>query len=163
MQAAPHQFRVTKYNPARRDLSGAYPVDEWTSRADIGRSFAGRVLSEQEYFRVETAYTNAAVAFLQEANISALTVKGLEDRYGRLIDIAEGDSISVVALPKVIASLLRESYWCRLEGLGAFVHVGYDYYMYIGVPTSCPRAVAVAQESGLFVEPVSSPYAEDAA
>lgn len=60
-------FRVTKYDPAHRDRHGAYTRDDWISVSDIGRAFAGVVLTETEYRRVEDAYTTAAVAFLREA------------------------------------------------------------------------------------------------
>jgi hypothetical protein len=66
-------------------------------------------------------------------------------------------------VPAVLRSLLREEYWCRLESETAFVHVGWDYYMYISVLKSCPLAESIAQNRGLFVEQFRSPYAESAA
>jgi hypothetical protein len=42
----------------------------------------------------------------------------------------------------------------------AFIHVGWDYYMYIGVPTDCPASDRLAAASGLFVEECESPYKE---
>ena len=43
------EYRVTKYNPASRDASGAYVADGWTSVTDIGGAFGGVVLTENEY------------------------------------------------------------------------------------------------------------------
>jgi len=43
------EYRVTKYDPAWRDASGAYIVDEWTSVTDIGRAFGGRPDSHARY------------------------------------------------------------------------------------------------------------------
>jgi hypothetical protein len=163
MHAGRHQFRVTKYDPSRRDLAGAYLTDEWTSYAHVGRSFGGKKLTEEEYLCVEKAYVDAAVAFLSEAAIAALTVKGLENGADSIVAIREGDSIATSDLPSVIASMLRDCCWCRLESSSAFVHIGHDYYMYIGVPTRCPRAEALAHKVGLFVESYPSPYAVDAA
>src|SRR3954471_8626437 len=39
-QALDHMqhYRLSKYDPSSRDISGAYLVDEWTSRSDIGQS-----------------------------------------------------------------------------------------------------------------------------
>ena len=61
---------------------------------------------------------------------------------------------------EVVRRVLREEFWCRLEGAGAFIHVGYDYYMYVGIPQACPSAEALASQLGLFVEPFRSPYGE---
>jgi len=50
---------------------------------------------------------------------------------------------------------------CRLEGADAFVHVGWDYYMYVGVPRPCPAACRQANDLGLYVEDFASPYRGD--
>jgi hypothetical protein len=54
--------------------------------------------------------------------------------------------------------VLREEFWCRLEGPEAFVHFGYDYYLYVGVPRACPEAEQATRRAGLFVESFRSPY-----
>src|SRR5262245_6416722 len=72
------EYRVTKYDPAFRDSTGAYVRDEWTSFSDIGRAFSGVVLTEADYQRAEDAYVTAAVAFLREAGVASVTVAGLE-------------------------------------------------------------------------------------
>ena len=66
----------------------------------------------------------------------------------------------MVEVGEVVRRLLRAEFWCRLEGTESFVHVGYDYYMYVGVPAACPSAEASARQFGLFVEPFRSPYSE---
>src|SRR5262249_7558114 len=38
--------------------------------------------------------------------------------------------------------------------------VGYDYYMYVGVPRSCPGTEEQARRLGLYVESFRSPYRE---
>lgn len=158
-----HQYRITKYNPSRRDLSGAYPVDEWTSRSDIGRSFGGVRLTEEEYLRIEQAYLDAVTAFLSEAGIAELTVVGLEN-HGKVPTAPKDESrIRADDVTEVVRSLLREDFWCKLEAQGAFIHVGYDYYMYIGIPVESIGATAAAQANGLFVEAFKSPYAQSAA
>jgi hypothetical protein len=158
-----YQYRITKYNPSRRDPRGAYPVDEWTSRSDIGKAFGGVHLTEEHYLRVEQAYLDAAAAFLSEAGIAELTVTGLENHGKASTAPPDGSHVMAGDVPEVVRSLLREDFWCRLEGPGAFVHVGYDYYMYIGVPVESTYASAVAQAHGLIVEAFRSPYAQGAA
>jgi hypothetical protein len=56
--------------------------------------------------------------------------------------------------------MLREELWCRLEGQSGFVHIGWDYYMYIGVPHRCPKAEFLVEELGLHPELFPSPYKE---
>jgi hypothetical protein len=162
-KVAVHSYRITKYNPALRDAAGAFLGSEWTSIADVGASFAGKELSLAEYERVEAAYVSAAQSFLVEASVATLQVQGVENSGGGLAAPAEGAVIEVRAIPSILVGLLRDSFWCRLESASAFVHVGYDYYMYVGVPSRCPVSERKAAEAGLFVENYSSPYARSAA
>lgn len=155
-----NEYRVTKYDPALRDSSGAYTRDEWTSVSDIGRSFGGVVLTREAYRRVEDAYFEAALAFLREAAVATLTVRGLEGSGDS--EVREGEVLTLDQAGELLRRLLREELWCRLEGESSFLHVGYDYYMYIGVPRPCPAAQALARRLGLHVEPFQSPYREDA-
>jgi len=74
-----HQYRVTKYNPAFRNQSGAYTKVEWTSVRDIGRTYSDGLLTTEEYERVEAAYIKAALSFLSESGISSVRVAGLEN------------------------------------------------------------------------------------
>jgi hypothetical protein len=154
------EFRVTKYDPAYRDRHGAYTRDEWTSVSDIGQAFGGSVLTEAEYRRVEDAYATAAVAFLREAGVPSLAVAGLENHEAVPLPFAEGSALDLAEIDGVVRGVLREEFWCRLEGEGAFVHIGWDYYMYVGVPQECAGAVILARRFGLFVEPFRSPYRE---
>lgn len=155
---ASHQFRVTKYDPAYRTDKGSFKLDDWTSSADIGNSFNGEVLTEDKYKIVERAYLETALAFLQEAHVSQLTVVGLENHNGATGAPTEGDILALNEIPSVLSSVLGERYWCKLENPNAYIHVGHDFYMYVGVPVACPAAVALAQRSALYVEPFLSPY-----
>jgi hypothetical protein len=69
-----YQYRVTKYNPVFRDENGRYTSEEWTSFGDVGE-----IVSVKEYVRVETAYIEAALAFLREAGVVELQIRGLEN------------------------------------------------------------------------------------
>jgi hypothetical protein len=152
------EYRITKYDPALRESSGAFIGDEWTSMGDIGRSFGGVVLTHAEYLRVENAYITALVAFLSEAGVQALTVAGLENCGGAPRAFDDGSLVPLEEAAEVIRRVLREEFWCRLEAPEAFVHLGYDYNMYVGVPQTCPEAEQLAKQLGLFVEPFRSPY-----
>ena len=152
------EYRVTKYDPAHRDEAGRYPFDEWHLFAQIGQPFGGVTLTRAEYERVEDAYVTAAVAFVREAGVPSLTVTGLENSRQGMLPFVEGSSIDLDQTAGAIRLLLREECWFRLEAGEAFVHVGWDYYMYVGAARRCPNAEARARELGLFVEPFRSPY-----
>jgi len=64
-----NEYRVTKYDPAFRDKSGAYTKDEWTIFKQIGETFSGVQLTSEEYERVEEAYIQAAMSFLREGGL----------------------------------------------------------------------------------------------
>jgi hypothetical protein len=157
-------YRVSRYDPALRDAGGAYLPSTWTSWSDIGRSFDGVVLLEPEYLRAEDGYLTSARRFMEESGVESLAMQGVENHSAFSepgLTIAEGASVAVERdLVRVIRLLLREHFWCRLESAApsAFVHVGYDFYMYIGVARPCPRAIARARSDGLFVEVFPSPY-----
>jgi hypothetical protein len=153
-----NQYRVTKYNPAFRDSSGAYRRDQWISFGDIGRSFDGVKLTPEAYDRVEDAYVAAAVAFLRESAVPHLAVRALENKQGQAVPISEGDALPIEQLGDVLRSVLREEFWCRFEANDAFVHVGWDYCMYVGVPRPCYAARRMAEKLGLYVEDFASPY-----
>lgn len=152
-----HRYRVTKYDPALRTTAGAYGNDDWTSFRDVGRSFDGVKLSHDEYLRVESAYVDAASAFLAEDRAPELRVVGLEcvHRPGALV---EGAVVARADFASVCRAVLREEFWCKLEADDRFVHFGWDYYMYVGVMNPCDGSISRAEALGLFVEDFESPY-----
>ncbi len=152
------EYRVTKYDPALRDARGAYTADDWILFKQIGSAFGGVVLTEGEYLRVEDAYINSAIAFLSEGGLDSLTVEGIENHKGLALDFGEGSVLPLERVGDVIRQLLREEVWCRLESDHGFVHIGWDYYMYIGVPHRYPKAELLAKELGLYPELIPSPY-----
>lgn len=157
-----HQYRVTKYDPLKRDEQGRFLEIEWTAFSDVGNTFAGQVLSEQVYYQVEEAYVSTALAFLKEAGIDKLSLTSLENHQKHRepgIDIRPGQIYGLKELETLFRLVLREKLWCKFEIPNrAYVHFGWDYYMYVGVPGECPASSAQAKKLGLFVEPMDSPY-----
>jgi hypothetical protein len=152
------QYRISKYDPSFRDDQGRYTRDEWIMAGQIGESFDGVVLTCEEYQRVEDAYVTVALGFLRESGVASLMVKGLENARARPIAFGEGSALGLEQLVGVIRRLLRKDFWCRLEGDYGFLHFGWDFYMYVGVPCPCPKSQQLARRSGLFVEELRSPY-----
>lgn len=125
----------------------------------MGAELSTGVLTLEEYERVESNYVITALEYLHEASIPWLQVNGLENNQKRKPNIVEGQTLPVEKCGNLFRDLLREKYWCRFLHLqSAFVHFGYDYYMYLGVPCACPNAERAAIERGLFPEPFASPY-----
>ena len=157
-----HEYRITKYDPGLRDTGGAYLVDEWTAFSDIGSRFAGRVLTKAEYLRVENLYLNALEAFLNEAAVPTLTIRDLETRglSGAAVKVWKTNrTLHSSDIRRFATMALRNKLWGRLEApRRAFVHFGYDYYMYVGTSKRTPNAVVATTASGLFAEPICSPY-----
>jgi hypothetical protein len=158
-----NEYRVTKYNPVFRDQSDSYTKTEWTSFKDIGRTYSGVLFTAEEYERVEGAYVKAAMSFLSESGLSSLRVEALENARKHPLDFHNHTVLPFDQNGKIIRRILREEFWCRLEGSESFIHFGWDYYMYIGVPHPCPTAQLRAAELGLYVEEFASPYVEDEA
>ena len=159
-----NQYRVTKYDPALRDSSGAFSGDEWTSHSDIGGIFGGERLSESAYLAVENSYLQAVAEFLQESGVDTLQLQGLERGAAALPEfitpLAELNTSECVEFARLA---LREDVWGKLVSPGrAYIHFGYDYYMYLGLPVKCSRAISAARERGLFVERFRSPYLRQA-
>jgi hypothetical protein len=158
-----YEYRVTKYNPAFRDQSGAYTKAEWTMFSQIGQTFSSVVLTPDEYERVEDAYIQLALSFLSESRVFSMRVAGLENPRKRPLDFQNDSVLPLDRIAGIIRQILREQFWCRLEGRDGYLHFGWDYYMYVGVPQLCPTARAKASELGLYVEEFASPYGEDEA
>lgn len=161
VRSLPFWWRVTRYDPARRDARGAYPANAWTSVADVGGLFDGSQLTMEEYEAVEAAYVEGFAAFARDSEVSQVVVRGLEAGDG----LREGEVVSIDAARTIVRRLLREEVVCRLEAAdaGFAVHVGFDLYMYVGSGASCEAAIQRTEALGLFVEPVvASPlWAED--
>jgi hypothetical protein len=148
-----YEYQVTKYDPAFRDENGKYTREDWISFVQVGE-----LVSFDEYARVERAYIEIALAFLQEANVGELQVRGLEDSKKMSASLIEGKQLNLQELESAFRSVLREEVWCRFEGKSAFVHFGWDYYMYLGVSDDCLGSRSMANKAGLFVEEFQSPY-----
>ncbi|MCP1161074.1 hypothetical protein [Bacillus infantis] len=157
-------YRVTKYDPQKRDAYGNYLDDsEWTSFSEVGTK-----VGEEEYLNTETNYIQAITAFMDEAGVDRLYVNALEmwteaaavqEKLLFLSDIWIGKAVRKEEITEMARLTLREAVWCKLSFRKEFfVHFGYDYYMFIGTNKDCPQARRNVLEAGLFVEEFRSPY-----
>ena len=70
-------WRVTRYDPARRDWRGAYPSDEWTCSDDIGGTFRDGTLTPGRYLACEDAYVAVVEEAVRESGVAGLRVASL--------------------------------------------------------------------------------------
>lgn len=169
-----YQWRVTKYNPQMRDAEGRYLAEDWTSVSDVGKEIGGVVVSFSDYRQTEDLYVEAVVDFMIETGIDSLQVVDIEENL-EYINLQSREFPYDIVLHCAIPAIdqwvsqeslrcscrlaLREIIWCKLEvDETFFVHFGYDYYMYIGSNRPCNNAIDQVVRSGLFVEPMGSPY-----
>lgn len=148
-----NEYRITKYNPEKRNELGHYlDRNEWTEFSDVGKS-----VTLKEYELVEAAYISTAIDLVSHSELSGLSIKSLED-YQNKCSYKDGDFIPLIDLEGVVRSLLRGEFWCMLESDSAFIHIGYDYYMYIGAQSASLNEIARVKDRGLYVEEFVSPY-----
>lgn len=148
-----NQYRITKYNPDKRDSLGIYQdQSEWTDFSDVGKS-----VSTNDYVTIERAYIDTAIEFITNSDIESLRVIELED-YENKSNFKEYEIVSLDALESLLRSLLRGEFWCKLESKNGFIHIGHDFYMYLGVPEENLFFKSNAIKRGLFVEEHPSPY-----
>jgi tetratricopeptide (TPR) repeat protein len=126
MQTPVNEYRVTKYNPAFRDHSGAYTKEEWTFFRQIGPTFSGVPFTSAEYERVANAYVEVALSFLRESGLSEMRVAGLENRM-QTLDFQNDRVLPFERIGEIIRRILREEFWCRSEGNDGFIRLGLLY------------------------------------
>jgi len=145
-------YRVTKYDPKHRNELGHYLLDEWTEFSDVGES-----VTLEDYERFESAYISAAEDIARSWDSSTFTISGLED-YHNNTELKDGQRIPLADLSSVLRSLLRCEFWCRFEAPAGFIHVGSDFYMYIGSLGIDEESIDRIRRRGLFIEKMTSPY-----
>jgi hypothetical protein len=168
-----YQWRISKFNPIYRDEKGAYQRDDWTSASDIGHVFDGKELSLDDYLRTEDRYIQAITAFAQESDLSYFEVVDLDididnmskhinnelSHIAKDLEIFNGKYINIDEIDKICRLVLRDLIWCKLEITNEFyVHFGYDYYAFVGSIHPCTQAIHMAQDLGLFIEQVKTPF-----
>lgn len=157
-----YQYRITKYSPEKRDKDGKYLGKEWTSFSEVGKTFDGKTFTLGEYYQIEDSYILAARSFLNEARIDKLTLTYLENAYAYQesgLTLQVGKEYVLQDVERLFRLVLQEKIWGKFEWQDkAYVHFGWDYYMYLGVATPCPQSLNYTRENGLFVEPFASPY-----
>jgi hypothetical protein len=107
------EYRITKYDPRNRDAEGRYLAEDWTMYSEVGQVIEGRVVTVEEFSRIEAAYIKAAMNLLAECGVDALAIRGLENSKAHRPDsfeLREGAVIPRDSLSEVLKGLLREEF-----------------------------------------------------
>ncbi|PHZ84767.1 DUF7683 domain-containing protein [Paremcibacter congregatus] len=172
------QYCITKYDKSKRDKNGTYPddCDQWTESCDVGRHINGKKVQLRDYFRVEDRYIKAALALFDYADLPylRLTNAHLHDYQMEIlrkknkhfhelsfssIDFREDAIICRDEIPTVLKMIFRNLGEAKLEFQGKFfIHIGWDFYMYIGAHVSNNSLIEKIEEDGLYVLEWDSPY-----
>lgn len=154
-----NEYRISKYDPRYR-VDGKYIRNEWSSVADIGRTFCDGVLSEQECRLTINRYCQCAKDILQTAGVDYLTISDLEEYDSHLL-WQNGQVLDLDDIVAVIKDCLWERCWCRLSVHNAFIHFGYELYMYVGCTLQADDLDQICDKHHLFSENRNSPYTDD--
>ncbi|MFD1992524.1 hypothetical protein ACFSGI_21335 [Paenibacillus nicotianae] len=168
-----NSWRVTKYNPTKRNDKGYYQDEEWTAYSDINKIYNAKEFTLSNYLEVENNYTKAIKVFMEESEVSCFKIVDveksdinsiLEDPYSTpsMIEIfrsvEEKEIIKESKVFDLCKLILRGYLWGKLSNSKMFVHFGYDYYMYIGLEKNDFNRFNDIENLGLFIEELDSPY-----
>ena len=160
-------WRVTRYDPARRDWRGAYPSDEWTCSDDIGGTFRDGVLTPGRYLACEDAYVAVVEEAVRESGVAGLRVASLTPLppppaclppLDPADEPEEGAWVPAGRVGAAVRAVLRGEGWARLEGKGLDVHCCENLYLWLTSRRDLPGALSLARGAGLFPEEVVSPF-----
>jgi hypothetical protein len=157
-----HYYRITKYDPALRDDDGSFPADSptsWTAFSDVGDVFGGTLLTLPTYLNAEATHLVVVASFIEEEGLASLVAQGVENANGGF-RAHEGQKVTAAEAVEAVRQMLREEGWCRLIDDDRFyIHVGWDYYVYVGTSRPCEQSIRFAEARGLFVDrDFRSPY-----
>jgi len=172
-------FRITKYDPALRTESGAYPFDDWTTVRDVGQIRRGKRVTIQDYLLAEDRYLRAVRSLMVAADVERLRLSlidpGPEPLFGVPEALVESTSDDFALIgrkrllkgPLVDAAIrlgLRTGSIGELCGPnGFYLQISDDMYVYCGFYYTFTRApsgqpVLPMAPEGLFFEEFPSPF-----
>ncbi len=162
------KYRITKYDPAKREEDGYYQLDDWISVSDIDK----HIVTKEEYLFVENNYVAIIINIMEHLKIEGLKVNGLEkgfnlqrnifilSKYNIFLDknqqyifktIKNNNYYHIKEIKSVVKLILRECMWCRLVSPSVKFTFGYDYYMYFHSVTDFNFSL-IQIPNGIYIE-----------
>ena len=144
---------IVKYSPDGYDEDGIYRRDEWTEYSDVGKTFAGKKLSLEEYLEIENRYVECALDIITQSQCKYLTIGYVED-YDN-IGYRCKDRIPAERVDKVLRDMLRCNVFCVLVNLShkVMIDMGYDYYMHVLCPLEYEDLQELVCSHNLYLNP----------
>ena len=172
------EYRITKYDQSQRNEIGAYiGPSAWTCYSDVGETFDGEVLTIEECLHVESEYIGAALKLFEVSGLPYLRLTRIQMQEWQKEEIlTEGYPLydpafetiefteDAIVLPKDMVTVLQMIFRgfadASLEWRDKFyVHIGWDFYMYVGTNKADESTVDAIHSTGLYVERnYPSPY-----
>lgn len=159
-------FRISKYDPAFRDIDGKYLKKDWTSFTDIGKEYGGNKLTVDQYIEVEDQYISFLLCLFDLLDVQKIQITETEneilnsDNEYQFPEILN-DRNTII---DVIRNILREKIWGKLISKNKIeIHFGYDFYMYVGISKNFDKNVSACQKNkdNIFIEKIdTSPYSK---
>ena len=150
------EYLISKYNLQFR-INGKYNRNEWSGESDIGKEFLDGILTQADYDSTLDSYVACTMDVLNRCNIEYMTISDLEI-YADHAPWKDQQTVKGDILSLLIRECLREKCWCRLSQEKAFVHFGYELYLYIGCDLAYDKIVEVCDRYNLYVIERISPY-----
>ncbi len=156
------EFRLSKFDPAKRDFTGAFTGQDWVCYSQIGSEIGGRLLTKDEYKRVENAYVETIREMLREAGLQQVGIEKFR-RFGKqkhdIKVFRKGQKVGLDTLSRLTRLTLQDRVevgFCVPRKM--YLHFGFDFLVYVGLAKPTPAAKAFALENGIFLEEMASPY-----
>lgn len=166
---------IVKYSPQNYDSNGVYTADEWTSMWDVGRKFDGKLLTLEEYLRVEQRYVSVILSIMKATNCKYMTIQYLEAdkkyitsciKSSKFYDIdcdllksmpllEEKRRIHISKITDIIRLSLREYIYVVLRNKEHKLQVqfGYDYYLNVSCSLNGETLKNIVCREGLYLDP----------
>ncbi|SHM87829.1 hypothetical protein SAMN02746066_03708 [Anaerosporobacter mobilis DSM 15930] len=171
------KYRISKYNPNKRDSNNKYAVDTWTSYADIGKNYNNNRISFEEYIEVENNYVIVLMMVLEAVGVKRIQINDLEINFTisemnqmftnklpmltevqiNIINTLKNNySIDYPQIGEYVRLILRECFWCRLydKETENNIEFGYDYYMYITCAKIPNDIINRGSNIGVYIEKI---------
>ena len=158
-------YRISHYNESNKK-------SQWTSISDIVKENNFEKTFDL-YKNTENKYINIFKKLLEENNVEKMKVYDLENYinnrkgiYKKLLDktylknIKNGNEYPIKDILEVIRLCLREIIWCKIICENIYIHIGYDYYTYIGGLEIDKIFIEQELQKGITIEEYRSPYLE---
>ena len=154
---------VTKYTPQGYNKQGVYILDEWTDYGCIGHEYDGKLLTEDEYLKVENSYVQCAKEIMQKSGCSYLTIAHINkmgNRIRRLSKFRYKSRVYLNELDILLREALRDRIDCHMVNLNKKFGIfpGTDYYMEIRSPLDWDVLNEIVRSHGLYLDPCSDKY-----